>query len=98
MPSDYDAPQPLVVRVARGSSAGDFAPMSHRSFKPEDLCVLGSALRVRPLPLCPELSLWLLHDGVDLNARADELLRAAGRQPGDVHGLESRTADETVPP
>jgi predicted nicotinamide N-methyase len=75
MPSDYDAPQPLVVRVARGSSAGEFAPMSHRSFKPEDLCVLGSALRVRSLPLCPELSLWLLHDGVDLNARADELLR-----------------------
>ena len=27
-----------------------------------------------------------------------ELLRAAGRQPGDLHGLESRTADETVPP
>jgi predicted nicotinamide N-methyase len=49
--------------------------MSDRSFQPEDLCVLGSALRVRPLPLCPELSLWLLHDGVDLNARADELLR-----------------------
>ena len=41
---------------------------------PEQLCVLGSALRVRTLPLCPELRLWLLHDGVDLNARADELL------------------------
>lgn len=48
--------------------------MSDRSFNPEDLCVLGSALRVRSLPLCPELRLWLLHDGVDLNARADELL------------------------
>jgi hypothetical protein len=32
-----------------------------------------------------------------VEARADELLRAAGRQPGDVHALESRTADETVP-
>ena len=41
---------------------------------PESLCVLGSALTVRALPLCPELRLWLLHDGVDLNARADELL------------------------
>src|SRR5262245_36049371 len=49
--------------------------MSSSSFKPEDLCVLGSALRTRELPLCPELRLWLLHDGVDLNARADELLR-----------------------
>ena len=48
--------------------------MLERSFSPEDLCVLGSALRVRALPLCPELRLWLLHDGVDLNARADELL------------------------
>ena len=43
---------------------------------PRDLCVLGSALRVRELPLCPELRLWLLHDGVDLNARADELLHS----------------------
>lgn len=42
---------------------------------PEELCLLGSALAVRQLPLCPELRLWLLHDGVDLNARADELLR-----------------------
>ena len=33
-----------------------------------------------------------------VEARADELLRAAGRQPWDVHGWESRTADETVPP
>jgi predicted nicotinamide N-methyase len=41
---------------------------------PESLCVLGSALTVRALPLCPELRLWLLHDGVDLDARADELL------------------------
>jgi predicted nicotinamide N-methyase len=41
---------------------------------PESLCVLGSALAVRELPLCPELRLWLLHDGVDLDARADELL------------------------
>jgi predicted nicotinamide N-methyase len=41
---------------------------------PEALCVLGSALHVRALPLCPELRLWLLHDGVDLDRRADELL------------------------
>jgi predicted nicotinamide N-methyase len=41
---------------------------------PNSLCVLGSALAIRRLPLCPELRLWLLHDGVDLNARADELL------------------------
>jgi predicted nicotinamide N-methyase len=75
MPPVYDAPQPLVVKLKRASSSGEFARMSQRSFKPEDLCVLGSALRVRPLPLCPELQLWLLHDGVDLNARADELLR-----------------------
>jgi hypothetical protein len=33
-----------------------------------------------------------------VEARVAELLRAAGRQPGDLHGLESRTADETVPP
>jgi hypothetical protein len=33
-----------------------------------------------------------------VEARAAELLRAAGRQPGDAHNLESRTADETVPP
>jgi hypothetical protein len=33
-----------------------------------------------------------------VEARAAELSRAAGRQPGDAHGLESRTADETVPP
>jgi predicted nicotinamide N-methyase len=64
-----------VVGVGTRSSAGEFARMSADSFQPEDLCVLGSALRVRPLPLCPELSLWLLHDGVDLNARAEELLR-----------------------
>lgn len=42
---------------------------------PEAMCVLGGALQVRGLPLCPELRLWLLHDGVDLNARAEELLR-----------------------
>lgn len=41
---------------------------------PEAMCVLGSALQVRELPLCPELRLWLLHDGVDLDARAEELL------------------------
>jgi predicted nicotinamide N-methyase len=41
---------------------------------PESLCVLGSALAIRTLPLCPELRLWLLHDGVNLDARADELL------------------------
>ena len=33
-----------------------------------------------------------------VEARAAELLRAAGRPPGNVHGLESRIADETVPP
>jgi hypothetical protein len=33
-----------------------------------------------------------------VEARAAELSRAAGRQLGDVHGLESRTSDETVPP
>jgi predicted nicotinamide N-methyase len=41
---------------------------------PANLSVLGSALAVRELPLCPELRLWLLHDGVDLNARAQDLL------------------------
>jgi predicted nicotinamide N-methyase len=35
--------------------------------------VLGSHLRARRLPLCPELSLWLLGDDVDLNARVSEL-------------------------
>ncbi len=48
--------------------------MGKRRFKPQDLCVLGSALSVRDLPLCPELRLWLLHDGVNLDARADELV------------------------
>jgi predicted nicotinamide N-methyase len=47
--------------------------MTHAS--PEDLCVLGSALAVRALPLCPELRLWLLRDEIDLNARAEDLLR-----------------------
>jgi predicted nicotinamide N-methyase len=41
---------------------------------PKDLCVLGATLVVRALPLCPELRLWLLHDGVDLNARAQDLI------------------------
>jgi predicted nicotinamide N-methyase len=49
---------------------------SERAF-PESLCVLGSALHVRALSLCPELRLWLLHDGVDLDARVDELLHAS---------------------
>jgi predicted nicotinamide N-methyase len=44
---------------------------------PESVCVLGGALALRRLPLCPELQLWLLHDGVDLNARVSELLQAA---------------------
>jgi predicted nicotinamide N-methyase len=35
--------------------------------------VLGSHLRPRTLPLCPELRLWLLGDDVDLNARVSEL-------------------------
>jgi predicted nicotinamide N-methyase len=42
---------------------------------PASLCVLGSALRVRTLPLCPTLRLWLLHDDVDLNARAQDILQ-----------------------
>ena len=48
--------------------------------KPEylkGLCVLGGALELRSLPLCPELQLWLLHDAVDLNARVPELLNSA---------------------
>jgi predicted nicotinamide N-methyase len=44
---------------------------------PETLCVLGGALQLRSLPLCPELRLWLLHDDVDLNARASELFAGA---------------------
>ena len=40
---------------------------------PETLCVLGGALELCSLPLCPELRLWLLHEGVDLNARVSEL-------------------------
>lgn len=38
--------------------------------------MLGGALQLRTLPLCPELRLWLLHDDVDLNARVPELLNA----------------------
>lgn len=50
------------------------ALMSNRTKKyPETLCVLGGALELRSLPLCPELRLWLLHEGVDLNARVSEL-------------------------
>lgn len=45
------------------------------SSSPAELCVLGSALAPRALPLCPELRLWLLRDEIDLNARAEELLR-----------------------
>lgn len=41
---------------------------------PSSVCVLGAALQVRVLPLCPELRLWLLHDGIDLNARAQDIL------------------------
>jgi predicted nicotinamide N-methyase len=52
--------------------------MSKRTQKyPETLCVLGGALALRALPLCPELRLWLLHDEVDLNARASELFEGA---------------------
>jgi len=40
----------------------------------EGLCVLGGALELRSLPLCPELRLWLLHDAVDLNERVLSLL------------------------
>lgn len=40
---------------------------------PETLCVLGGALELRSLPLCPELRLWLLHEDVDLNVRVSEL-------------------------
>jgi predicted nicotinamide N-methyase len=50
--------------------------MSKRTKKyPETLCVLGGALELRSLPLCPELRLWLLHEGVDLNARVSELFQ-----------------------
>lgn len=35
--------------------------------------VLGSPLRRRRLPLCPEIELWLLGDEVDLNTRVNEL-------------------------
>ncbi|MFT3926783.1 MAG: 50S ribosomal protein L11 methyltransferase [Myxococcales bacterium] len=35
--------------------------------------VLGSPLRRRSPPLCPELELWLLGDDIDLNARVSEL-------------------------
>ena len=38
------------------------------------MCVLGSALAIRSLPLCPQLRLWLLRDDVDLNARAQDIL------------------------
>jgi predicted nicotinamide N-methyase len=52
--------------------------MSKRTRKyPETLCVLGGALQLRSLPLCPELRLWLLHDGVDLNVRVSELIEGA---------------------
>lgn len=68
-----------LLRTTTARGAADRARAGGRicamSFQPEELCVLGSALAVRELPLCPELRLWLLHDGVDLNARADELLR-----------------------
>jgi predicted nicotinamide N-methyase len=40
---------------------------------PFDEAVLGSRLRPRRLPLCPELSLWLLGDEVDLSTRVSEL-------------------------
>jgi len=36
--------------------------------------VLGSTLRPRSLPLCPELRMWLLGDEIDLNKRVSELL------------------------
>jgi predicted nicotinamide N-methyase len=48
--------------------------MADPDFSPESLCVLGSVLAVRELPLCPELRLWLLRDDIDLNARAQDLL------------------------
>jgi predicted nicotinamide N-methyase len=51
-------------------------PVSPTATFPASLCVLGSALTVRSLPLCPELRLWLLHDDVDLGARAQDLLHA----------------------
>lgn len=41
--------------------------------EPFDEAVLGSRLRPRPLPLCPELTLWLLGDDVDLSTRVSEL-------------------------
>lgn len=43
---------------------------------PESLCVLGGALKLQTLPLCPEIRLWLLHEAVDLNAQVPDLLNA----------------------
>ena len=49
----------------------------HKSRRfPESLCVLGGALTLQTLPLCPEIRLWLLHDGIDLNAQVPDLLNA----------------------
>jgi predicted nicotinamide N-methyase len=45
--------------------------VNEASLAPES--VLGSRLRPRSLPLCPELSLWLLGDDIDLNRRVAEL-------------------------
>ncbi|MEY4578200.1 MAG: hypothetical protein RL701_2903 [Pseudomonadota bacterium] len=66
-PTCYDA------RMPRGNSK---RPVSKSEYL-KSLCVLGGALELRSLPLCPELRLWLLHDGVDLNARVPELLQSA---------------------
>ncbi len=53
-----------MLHVSRLSEPYDFAISA---------LVLGSHLRPRQLDLCPELSLWLLGDDVDLNTRVDEL-------------------------
>jgi predicted nicotinamide N-methyase len=57
-------------------SAGNCVPVTSKPDYLESLCVLGGALELRSLPLCPELQLWLLHDGVDLNARVSELFES----------------------
>jgi predicted nicotinamide N-methyase len=72
-PTTTDRGERTTTAVRRRIAATENT-MSDENF-PESLCVLGGALARRRLPLCPELQLWLLHDGVDLNARAQDLLQ-----------------------
>ncbi len=53
--------------------------MPETPFSPESLCVLGSVLAVRELPLCPELRLWLLRDDVDYPVQRALIHRLSGR-------------------